>query len=200
MDKYHLPLWLQTAVATSGGLGLFLLGFLDSTFLPLPSVNDLLLISLCIQFPARMPYYATMSTVGSVAGCLVLYFIGRKGEEAAFRHKGGVHGPRIHSWVERNGFFSLLVAALLPPPMPFKVFVLAAGVLGMPLRTFVIAITIARGVRFYGEGYLASRYGSQAANFLISHKVGFALGSLLSIFAIYLLYRLVFRRPPQQEA
>jgi membrane protein YqaA with SNARE-associated domain len=199
MDKYHLPIWLQTAVAASGGLGLFLMAFLDSSFLPLPTVNDLLLINLCIQFPLRMPFYAAAVTVGSVAGCLVLYFIGRKTEEAAYHHKGGIHAARVRNWVQKNGFISVLIAALLPPPMPFKLFVLAAGVLGMPLRTFVVAITIARAVRFYGEGYLAMRYGVQAANYLIAHRVGFALGSLFTVAGCYAIYRLVSRRP-QQEA
>ena len=96
MGKYHLPGWLQAALASTGGGGLFLLGFLDASFLPFPSLNDLVLIDLCIQFPDRMAYYAAMSTLGSVAGCLVLYYIGRKGEEVAFHAKAGANAPRIH--------------------------------------------------------------------------------------------------------
>jgi membrane protein YqaA with SNARE-associated domain len=199
MGKYHLPIWLQAAVATSGGLGLGLLAFLDSTFLPFPSVNDLLLVDLCIQNPARMPYYAFTSTLGSVLGCLDLYYIGRKGEEAAFHAKAGSNAPRIHRWVERNGFISLLVAALLPPPFPFKVFVFAAGALGMPVGAMLLSVTIARSVRFFGEGYLAIRYGQGAATYLMAHKVGFAGGTLISILAFYLTFWLVFRRP-QEEA
>src|SRR5579863_6908473 len=72
--KFHLPLWLQAIVASAGGLGLFLIAFLDSSVLTFPVINDLLLIDLSIRFPARMPYYAAMATIGSVAGvpCAVL--------------------------------------------------------------------------------------------------------------------------------
>jgi membrane protein YqaA with SNARE-associated domain len=199
MGKYHLPIWLQAAVATSGGLGLGLLAFLDSTFLPFPSVNDLLLVDLCIQNPTRMPYYAFTSTLGSVLGCLVLYYIARKGEEAAFHVKAEANAPKIRRWVERNGFISLLVAALLPPPFPFKVFVLAAGALGMPVGTMLLSVTIARTVRFAGEGFLAVRYGNSAANYLMGHKTEFALGTLASILALYLVFWLVFQRSQQEE-
>lgn len=199
MGKYHIPNWLLAAVTASGGFGLLLVGFLDSSFLPVPSINDLLLINLCIRFPLRMPYYAAMSTVGSLAGSVVLFFMARKGGEAAFHKKAGLHGQRVHRWMERNGFVTLLVAALLPPPTPFKVFVLAAGVLEMPARGFLAAMIIARGIRFFGEGYLAIRYGNQAAQFLAEHKLGFALGALAFVVALYLIFRLIASRtsPPE---
>ncbi len=200
MGAYQLPHWLQAAVAASGGLGLFLVAFLDSTFLPFPSVNDLLLIDLSIQFPARVPYYAAMSTLGSLIGCLILYEIARKGEEAAFQKRAGTRAAGIRHWVERNGFLSLLVAALLPPPTPFKVFVLAAGALEMPLRPFVMALVIARSVRFYGEGYFAVRYGPGATRFLVGHKLAFTVVSLLSVVALYGLVHLLIRRRPEAEA
>ena len=104
MDKYHVPKWLQVAIAASGGLGLFLMAFLDSTFLPFPTINDLLLVDLCIQSPLRMPYYASMATLGSILGCLLLFFLARKGEEAAFHQKAGAQAPRIRAWMQRNGF------------------------------------------------------------------------------------------------
>ena len=69
-------------------------------------------------------------------------------------------------WVMRNGFISMLVAAMLPPPMPLKIFVLGAGALGMPVRDFLIAVGVARAIRFYAIGYLAVHYGNQTANFL----------------------------------
>jgi membrane protein YqaA with SNARE-associated domain len=200
MGNYHLPHWLQVAVAASGGTGVFLLAFLDATFMPFPSMNDLLLIDLSVASPARMPYYALMSTLGSVMGGVVLYLLAREGEEAAFHRRGGKHSSRIRVWVQRNGFVSLLIAGLLPPPTPFKVFVLAAGLLGMPLRSFVIALAITRSVRFYGEGYLAIRYGPQATAYLVAHKVGFGVGSLLSILVMWIFVRAVMRKSPQEQA
>jgi membrane protein YqaA with SNARE-associated domain len=199
MGKYQIPHWLQAAVAASGGTGLFLLAFLDSTFLPFPTVNDLLLIDLCYASPLRMPYYAAMATLGSLVGSLLLYFLARKGGEAAFKAQAGSRAASIRHWVERNGFVSLLIAAVMPPPMPFKFFVLAAGAVEMPLGQFILALAIARGFRFYGEGYLAVRYGGEAEHFLLQHQMAFVGVALISVLAFYLLVRLLFRPRPEPE-
>jgi membrane protein YqaA with SNARE-associated domain len=196
--RVHLPHWLQTVVPAAGGLGLFLIAFLDSSVLTFPVINDLLLINLSIRRPSRMPYYAGMATLGSVAGCLLLYYLARKGGEAMFHKHAGPRARHIHSWINRNGFISILVTALLPPPSPFKVFVIAAGALAMPVRTFVLGLLVARGFRFFGEGYLAVRYGDQGTHFLLTHKLevaGIALGTVL---CVYLLLRIVFRHDPPE--
>jgi membrane protein YqaA with SNARE-associated domain len=191
--KIHLPYWLQAIVASAGGLGLFLIAFLDSSVLTFPVINDLLLIDLSIRNPARMPYYAAMATLGSVGGCLLLYYIARKGGEAMFHKHAGPRARHIHAWINRNGFLSILVTALLPPPNPFKIFVIAAGAFEMPVRTFVIGLLAARAIRFFGEGFLAIRYGDQAGQFLVTHKLevaGIVLGVVL---CLYLLSLLAFR-------
>jgi membrane protein YqaA with SNARE-associated domain len=194
--QIHLPLWLQSTVAAAGGLGLFLVAFLDSSVLTFPVINDLLLIDLSIRYPARMPYYALMATLGSVTGCLLLYYIARKGGEAMFRKQAGPRAEKIRAWIKRHGFISIIVTALLPPPTPFKVFVIAAGALEMPVRTFMLGLLVARGIRFFGEGFLAVRYGDQASNFLLAHKfevAGMALGVVL---VLYLASRIAFRPNP----
>src|SRR3989440_5841051 len=137
--------WKQKIVAFAGGLGapgLFLISFLDSSVLTFPIINDLLLIELSIQHPARMSLYAFMAALGSVLGCVVLYFIARKGGEALFHSKAGKHSHAIRHLVEENGFLGMLVAALLPPPTPFKFFVFAAGAVAAPLFLFQSAATI----------------------------------------------------------
>ena len=196
IPKFHLPHWLvQAIVASAGGLGLFLIAFLDSSVLTFPVINDLLLIDLSIQHPARMPYYAEMNTICSVAGCLLLYYIARKGGEAMFHKHAGPRAQQIHAWINRNGFVSILVTALLPPPTPFKVFVVAAGALEMPVRTFVLGLLAARAIRFFGEGFLAIRYGDQAGPFILTHKLevaGIVLGIVL---VLYLASRFAFGRP-----
>ena len=154
-----------------GAPGLFLISFLDSSVLTFPVINDLLLIKLSIEHPARMLLYALMASLGSVLGCVVLYFIARKGGEAIFHKKAGKHGHAIRHWVERNGFVGMLIAALLPPPTPFKFFVLAAGVFEIPLFSYISAITIARLFRYFGIGYLAVRYGAGAMPYLVHHKL-----------------------------
>jgi membrane protein YqaA with SNARE-associated domain len=193
--KFHLPHWLQAIVASAGGLGLFLIAFLDSSVLTFPVINDLLLIDLSIRYPARMPYYAAMATLGSVAGCLFLYYLARKGGEAMFHKHAGPRARHIHAWINRNGFLSILVTALLPPPTPFKIFVIAAGALEMPVRTFVLGLLAARGIRFFGEGYLAVRYGDQAGLFLLTHKLEVTGITLFVVVTIYLAMRLAFGRP-----
>lgn len=198
MNLDKLPHWLQAALTVTGGLGLFLVGFLDSSVLTFPVVNDLLVIDLSIRNPARMPFYALMAALGSVTGCLVLYFIARKGGEALYRRRAGARAARIRAWTKRHGFLSILIPAMLPPPMPFKIFVFAAGAWQMPLRSFVLAVVISRSFRFLGEGILAVRYGPPAKHFLLEHKLETTVISLLIILAIYLAVRLASRRAAPQ--
>lgn len=199
MNLDKLPLWLRVAVASSGGLGVFLVAFLDSSFLTFPVINDLLVISLSMTNHVRMPYYALMATLGSVMGCVVLFFVARKGGEVAFRKHAGGRADRIHGWVARNGFLSVLVAALLPPPAPFKLFVLASGVFRVPLRSFALAVLVARALRYLGIGFLAVQYGEGATRFVFEHKLEVGLIGLLLILASYLASRLAFRRSPSER-
>jgi membrane protein YqaA with SNARE-associated domain len=193
--QIHLPRWLQGIVAATGGLGLFLIAFLDSSVLTFPVINDLLLIDLSIRYPARMPYYAGMATLGSVGGCLLLYYIARKGGHAMFHKHAGPRAQHIHAWINRNGFVCILLTALLPPPTPFKVFVIAAGALEMPVRTFILGLILARGFRFFGEGFLAVKYGERGTQFLLTHKLEVAGIALAVVLGLYLASHLAFRRP-----
>jgi len=183
-----------------GGPGLLLVSFLDSSVLTFPVINDLLLIDLSIQHPARMPLYAFLAAFGSVAGCVLLYFIARKGGEAFFHRKAGARANVIRHWVEKNGFGGMLIAALLPPPTPFKVFVFAAGVFEIPLFSFTSAIALARVIRYFGMGYLAVRYGHQAMPFIAQHKLGIAIALVLFVAASYGASRLILRDNAEQPA
>jgi membrane protein YqaA with SNARE-associated domain len=193
--------WKQKIVAFAGTLGapgLFLISFLDSSVLTFPVINDLLLIELSIQHPARMPLYAFMAAVGSVLGCVLLYFIARKGGEALFHKKAGERANAIRHWVERNGFGGMLVAALLPPPTPFKIFVFAGGVFEVPLASFTSAISLARLIRYFGVGYLALKYGNNALPLLAQHKVEVAIALVLFVAVSYGLSRWILReRSPE---
>ncbi len=170
----NLSGWKQKIVgfaATIGAPGLFMISFLDSSVLTFPVINDLLLISLSIQKPSRMILYATMAATGSLLGCILLYFLALKAGEAAFHKKAGKRAAKIRHFVEENGFVGMLIAALLPPPTPFKFFVLAAGVFRVPLWSFTSAIAVASIVRYFAVGYLAVHYGSQALPYLATHKL-----------------------------
>lgn len=162
--------WVQTFALSIGGPGLFVVAFLDSSFLSLPEINDLLVVLLVIQHKERMAYYALLATLGSVAGCLVLYFLGRKGGETFVRRRFG--GPRLDramALYQRYGVLAVAIPAILPPPSPFKVFVLLAGVARLPVAQFVSAVALARGLRYFGEGWLAVRYGDRALALLEEH-------------------------------
>ena len=194
--------WKQKIVAFAGTLGapgLFLISFLDSSVLTFPVINDLLLIELSIQKPLRMPLYASMAMTGSVLGCVLLYFIAKKGGEAFFHRKAGSRGAVIRKWVKKNGFGGMLVAALLPPPTPFKIFVFAAGVFEVPVSSFTSAIALARAIRYFGMGYLAIRYGEQAMPFLAQHKLQVA-GTVIVLAAVsYGLSRWILRDKAEVE-
>ena len=116
---------ITTFAGALGAPGLFLISFLDSSVLTFPVINDFLLVDLSYRRPALMPVYALSATAGSVFGCVLLYFIAKKGGEAVYQRKAGPRATAIRYWVERNGFAGMLFAALLQPPVLFKVFVLA---------------------------------------------------------------------------
>jgi membrane protein YqaA with SNARE-associated domain len=198
-----LNAWRQKIVGFAGALGapgLFLISFLDSSVLTFPVINDLLLIELSIQKPLRMPLYAAMAMTGSVLGCVLLYFIAKKGGEAFFHKKAGERAHAIRRWVVKNGFGGMLAAALLPPPTPFKIFVFAAGVFEVPLSSFASAIALARSIRYFGMGYLAIRYGEQAMPFIGQHKMQVAAGVIVFVVVSYGLSRLILRDKPENSA
>jgi membrane protein YqaA with SNARE-associated domain len=196
VPKIRLPGWLAHLVATLGGAGLFVVAFLDSSVLSFPIVTDLLVIEESIQKPVWMPYYAAMATIGSLAGCIWLYWLAKKGEEAWFRAKAGKHGSRARRWVESNAFLSVFIPAILPPPLPFKVFVLAEGWFEVPLRTFVLGLLLGRGVRYFGEGILAVKYGDRATLFLQAHGLLVSLIAAGVIIALYVVVHRLARHEP----
>ncbi|HMD40034.1 MAG TPA: VTT domain-containing protein [Candidatus Acidoferrum sp.] len=198
-----LNTWKQKIVAFASGLGapgLFIISFLDSSVLSFPIINDLLLIELSMKQPARMPLYALMAASGSVLGCVLLYYLARMGGEAYFHRKAGARAHAIRHWVERNGFGGMLIAALLPPPTPFKIFVFAAGAFEAPIVGFASAITLARLFRYFGVGYLAVRYGENALPYIKEHWLLVTLLGIALVLVSYLLSRVILKQQPPQEA
>ena len=166
---------MQGLVMAFGGGGLFVVTFFDSSVLSFPFFPDAVMIELSIANPARMPYYATMAAVGSLLGSIVLYFLAKKGGEAFFHKHARGRAEKIKEWVDKNGFLSAFLPAVLPPPFPFKPFVLAEGVFQVPARTFILAILLGRGLRYGLEGILAVRYGDAALVYLKTHGAAFVL-------------------------
>ena len=176
MPVARIVAWIQAFALGIGGPGLFVVAFLDSSFLSLPEINDLLVVLLVIEHKARMPYYALMATLGSVAGCLVLYGLGRRGGEALVRRRfGGPRMARALAVSKRYGVLAIAVPAVLPPPAPFKIFVLLAGVAAVPLWQFATTIALARGFRYFTVGVLSVRYGDDAIAFIEANGRAVAL-------------------------
>lgn len=158
---------LEAFALAVGGPGLFFIAFLDSSFLSLPEINDILVVWMVTRHKERMAYYALMATLGSIAGCLVLYSIGRKGGEALIEKRFA--GPRLlraMALSRQYGVLAVAVPAIMPPPAPFKIFVLLAGVARVPLPQFIVAVGAGRAARYFTEGLLAVRYGDQAIEFI----------------------------------
>jgi membrane protein YqaA with SNARE-associated domain len=174
---------VQAWAAGMGGVGLFVIALLDSSFLSFPQVNDLLIIVLSTNYPARMPYYAAMTTAGSLIGCFMLYAVARRGGESLLRKRlKGRYVDRALDLYQRYGLLAVVVPALLPPPVPFKVFVLLAGAAAVAPWRFGLAVAIGRGIRYFGQGYLAVLYGEQAAAFMKAHGAEIGIG--LAVLAV----------------
>jgi membrane protein YqaA with SNARE-associated domain len=185
--------WVQSVALALGAPGLFLVAFLDSSVLSLPEINDLLLIWMVTQHKTRLVLYAASATLGSIAGCLVLYYVGRKGGDALVRKRfSPASVERTLGTFQRYGVIAVLIPSLLPPPAPFKIFVLLAGVSGIGVSRFVLAIAFGRGLRYFGEGLLAIRYGDQTMAFIRASGKTVSLaavGVLAAGLAGYLLWR-----------
>ncbi len=190
--------WLQAVALTIGGPGLFTIAFLDSSFVSLPQINDLMVVLMVTREKAWMPYYVLMATAGSVLGCYVIYFLAEKGGDAFLRKR--LKASRIDSALaayQRHGMLALVVPALLPPPAPFKLFVLMAGVAGVTPLRFVMSVALARGCRYVLLGWLAIRYGDAALALMQTRgrDLGLAVAGLIVLAALgYWLWK---RRPRQ---
>jgi membrane protein YqaA with SNARE-associated domain len=184
---------IQGWATSLGGPGLFVIAALDSSFLSFPQVNDLLIIVLSTKSPQLMPYYAAVTTAGSMAGCFVLYAFARRGGDVFLRKR--FSGPRVERGLalyQRHGLLAVVVPSLLPPPMPFKLFVLLAGAAKVSPWKFAAAIALGRGIRYFGQGYLAVRYGERALTMVEENgpMVGLGLAGLaVTIGVVYYFVR-----------
>lgn len=183
LDK--LAAWVQEVLLPLGVWGLAPAAVLDSSFLSLAGGVDLWLVSLCVRDSARTPLYVLIATLGSVAGASALYLAVRKGGEVVLKKKLPLARlSRVRLKVERYGSWALLVAALLPPPAPFKMFIIAAGLLRHPLERFVLALLVGRLIRYSLEGLLAARYGRQAWEWLLRSGPWVIVAVLLALILV----------------
>jgi membrane protein YqaA with SNARE-associated domain len=148
-----------------------------------------------------MPVYVFLAVLGSTIGCVILYFISRRAGGRALRKFSPAKQKRVKDLIDRYDVLSVLVASLMPPPFPFKLFVISAGVFRFNLIRFTIAIFAGRLFRFLLEGYLAVRYGMQAKEVLAREYPWIALGLAIVIVGFFLTRNLLKRRAgPGEES
>ncbi len=199
---HHLVNGIEHVAESWGAPGLAAIAFIDSSFFTLPEVADFLVVIYTIRDPDQWLYFAAMTTLGSAVGCYALFILGRKGGEALVRrgfHER--HVDRVLDWFRRHGALVLIIPAILPPPMPLKLFVLLAGVCGLRSVPFLVAVVVGRMFRYGGEAWLARKYGEGAARFMQERATGFfwpMVGGIVAIALVWWLWRR-FRKPPAPD-
>lgn len=179
------------ALVAYGPYGLLVLSFIDSAGIPIATGMDALLILIAVKAPHQAALGAALAVTGSLGGNAILYYVARKGGKrflAQSQQPGKAH--RFRLWFERYGLITIFIPALLPIPMPLKLFVAAAGALGTKMRSFLAVVAIARILRFGGDAWLGLTVGEESAGFLKSHTWYFVGGAVALFFALYLLVRL----------
>ena len=181
-----------------GPFGLLAIAFLDSVMIPMPGGVDAMLLLLATARPSWMLIYVAAATIGSTAGCVGLYKISQKAGHRALAKFSESKQKRVKDLIDRYDVLSVLVASLLPPPFPFKLFVVSAGVFRLNLLRFTIAIAAGRTFRYLLEGYLAARYGEHAKEILGRYYPAIGIGLAVLIIGFFVGRNLV-RRSSQPE-
>ena len=180
-----------------------LIGALDSSLLSLPEINDYLVVGRCFKNPSAVFYFPLFAAAGSVLGCLLLYTIMRRGGQAVLRKRFSVEKIRkVERAYARFGFLAIAVPAVLPPPLPFKIFVATAGTLEYPRWKFLTTVMLARSFRYYVEGILAVFYGRRVLLFMKDNGlmvISFVASLLIIGIVIYLLVNRRRAKRPSEE-
>jgi membrane protein YqaA with SNARE-associated domain len=159
--------WLAGMVTTLGPWGLLLVAFGDSAFIPMPQGVDALLIAHSIAFPETAWFAAGLAVIGSVTGSLILYSLARRGGRAMLARRVSENGMnRLEELTRKYGAAAVIPPMMIPLPLPTKVFVIAAGVFQMRLMPFILAATLGRSIRYFGEAALALKYGEGTTDLL----------------------------------
>lgn len=178
-----------------GPLGMIVIAMLDSSLLTIPEINDIIVVTRVIHDPRAVIHWPFLAAFGSVIGCLILYTIARLGGDAFLRRRFSAKKvSAVERFYARYGIFALIIPAVWPPPLPFKIFVATAGALRFPRTKFILTIMLARSARYYTEGILAAIYGRAVLDFIKEHVFLIAALIILAIGVGYSLYRFINAR------
>jgi membrane protein YqaA with SNARE-associated domain len=179
------------ALVAFGPIGLFVLAFVDSVGIPIAAGMDALLILIAVKNPAMAYWAATLAVLGSLCGNAILFTAARRGGRrflAQSQQPGRAH--RFRLWFQRYGLITIFIPALLPIPMPLKLFVASAGALGTSIRSFLFVVALARIFRFFAGAWLGVSVGESSAGFLKAHSWHFLVAAVVLFAALFLLVRL----------
>jgi membrane protein YqaA with SNARE-associated domain len=182
--------WFVEHIVPLGAPGLFLLALIDSGGLPIPQGVDVLLFAQTTAHPGAALLYASLATLGSLAGCLFLYYVSRAAGHAALaRRTSPERIDAMRRQFEKYEALTLVLPTMIPLPLPMKLFIIAAGVFQVRLPHFIGAILFARTVRFFGIAFLARSYGDQAWTYVRQNLAPVLVGVLLLLGLFYLASR-----------
>jgi membrane protein DedA with SNARE-associated domain len=178
-------------VSAWGPWGILLLAFIDSAGIPVAVGIDALVILVAAQAPGRAWLAVTMAVLGSMAGNILLFLAARKGGSRFVEAAPTPGKPRrFRQWFNRYGLVTVFIPALVPIPLPLKVFVITAGVLHTPLGEFVLVVLAARVLRYGGEAWLGYKLGQNSVAYLTQHVWEMTIGAMLLFAGIYALLKI----------
>jgi len=158
LSRYTAFLW--ALLKPLGAWGVFAIAGIDAAAFGLPL--DVVVAGYVYQDRSRFLLYVFMASAGSALGSIVLYVIGYEGGEALLRKRiSPERFDKLHRTFDKHPFWSLMFPAMLPPPTPFKLFVLAAAVSEMQFSHFLLAIFSGRFVRFLLLAFLTLKFGPE---------------------------------------
>jgi membrane protein YqaA with SNARE-associated domain len=185
--------WVMAVLIPLGPWGVFTIAFVDAAAFGIPM--DPVIATFVYGDPRRTLLYALMGAFGSALGSSVPYFIGYKGGEAFLVKKiGQKRFDRIHGNTEKYGELGLMVACIMPPGFPFKLFVFSAGIAEMTYIRFLISIFAGRLVRFLILAALTIRFGPQIVSLMGVLVRQHLVATLLGVAALVLIIVLVSKR------
>lgn len=183
-----------------GPLGVFVIAILDSAGVPVVGGVDALVVLFAVQVPDAAYVTAAIAVAGSLIGSLILYYIARRGGEAYYeRHTRSARAVRMKRWFLEYGLLTVFVPALVPIPMPLKLFIIAAGAFEVNALVFTAVLAAARVPRYFMLAWMGRRLGHQTLPYL-AHHVWLLVGGAVALFAVlYVAIKLIDRRRRLRE-
>jgi membrane protein DedA with SNARE-associated domain len=193
MSMTTLQAWfkgLMNTLVSWGPAGVFLVSILDSAGVPSPGGMDALLLLVTIVNPAKAWLCAGLATAGSLIGCLILFYVARRGGEKYLdRCTASRRGAQFRKWFSRYGLIAVFIPALLVIPLPLKIFVICSGAMRVRPLSFALVVTAARAPRYFALAYLGSKLGQSSLPWLKSHMWHMLAAAAALFLFLYLLVR-----------